>query len=103
MTATATQATDLDTKAAQNVATARTSLAQLNEPTREGNGFLGDIAMFDDLVKLGALIASGGRLDLALSLGGLRTAGFDGMPVDQVRDALRAYAAWLNQVADLAL
>jgi hypothetical protein len=98
-----TAPTDYDAKAAENVTKARAGLAKLNEATREGNGFLCDVAMFDPQVKTGALIASGGRLDLALSLGGLRTAGFDGMPVDEIREALRAYGEWIKQVADLAL
>jgi hypothetical protein len=95
----ATKPSDFEIAAAHNVANARKAIAGTDCGTREMNSHLSDIATFDELVKLGALIASGGHLELHLSLGGLRDAGFDGMPVHRVRAALKAYAEWLELVA----
>lgn len=92
---------DFQTKAAQNVAAAREGLAEQSR-TREANGFLCDLLMFDDKIRRGEMATALGGLQLALSLGGLPSVAYSGETADDVREALRAYGQWLLLVAERA-
>lgn len=103
MTATATRPSAAHIEAAQKAAAARRELEHTDCGTRDMNALLTDIATFDQMVKDGMLYASNGRIELHLSLGGLRDVGFDNDNPTYVRAAIAAYGDWLRLVATNAL
>ena len=94
--------TDYAEAAARNVTAAREALATGTPRTRDINHALCDLNTFDPAIKRGELATFAGKLDTALSLGGLQQVAYSTESVDDVRAALRAYGEWLIQVADLA-
>lgn len=90
--------------AARKAAAARRQLQDTDCGTRAMNSVLTDIATFDQMVKDGILYTTAGRLELHLSLGGLRDVDFDGNAnANYVRAAIAAYGDWLRLVAVNAL
>lgn len=105
MTATTTTTAPTETHAelfARRARETRDKLPHTDTQTRAMNGVLDDIKHFDRSVQTGALYTFAGHLEQGLSCGGLKDVAFDGTPVAEVREHIRAYAEWLMLVANNA-